>query len=144
MKTYKGKIKLIGSGTWIADNNGTGGTQISALEIGDETLTRIYLSDVMANYLKVGDDAELLVYKTLQKHAIVGMRVNGKIYKSPIDTFIFYFLLQIVAFVGIVAGIGVTAGNVSNNALISNSAIALCVIYAGFRIKALVELIGYR
>lgn len=144
MKIYKGKVKLIGSGAWIAGNNGDSGTQLSVLEIGDESLSRIYLSDYLSNYIKVGMDAELLVYKTIFKHAIVGMRVDGKTYKTPASTFLIYFLLQIVAFIGIVAGIGVTAGNVTHNSLISNSAIALCVLYVGIKIKSLVELISYR
>jgi hypothetical protein len=144
MKTYKGKVRMIGAGTYVASNNGTGGTQISALEIGDETLTRIYLSDYLSNYLKVGEDAELLVYKTLSKHAIVGLRIGGKTYTTPIGSFLILFLLQIIAFVGIVAGIGVTAGNVSDNSLISSSAIVTCVIYVGLKVKTLIQLMGYR
>jgi len=78
MKAYNGIINLIGNGAWIADANGT---RLTVLEIGEKSLKKIFMPDYLANYVRAGNEARLLVFKFITHSQIVAAEVNGKKYK---------------------------------------------------------------
>ncbi len=140
MKIYNGKIHLIGSGVYNGGSGGSGGTQVSVLEIGDEVLKRIFISDYLSNYLRVGDEVSLLVFNNLNKHALLGVKVNNKTYKTPLSSILVLFILKMIVFAVIVGGLGIFIADVQHMPLIKFAAILSSLVYIGLKIKALVQL----
>jgi len=100
MKVIEGDIGLVGGGTWT-DGGGGGKTVLSVLEIGDQQLKKILLTDYLANYVKPGKHARLLVSKGLSRGIITrpfiaAVEVDGKKYKT--DQVLFMGILKIALY----------------------------------------------
>ena len=100
MKVYKGKITMIGQGDWSSQGSGGGHTTVSVFEIGEHNLRKLLITDYMMNYVKVGDEAEILVSKGLSqglitRQVILGIKVNGKKYMESTVKIIFMNLAKI-------------------------------------------------
>lgn len=100
MKVYIGKITMIGQGDWSSKGSGGGQTTVSVFEIGDHSLRKLLITDYMMNYVKVGEEAEILVSKGLSqglitRQVILGIKVNGKTYKESAVKIVFMNLAKI-------------------------------------------------
>ncbi len=100
MKVYKGKITMIGQGDWSSKGSGGGQTTVSVFEIGEHNLRKLLITDYMMNYVKVGEEAEILVSKGLSqglitRQVILGIKVNGKKYMESTVKIIFMNLAKI-------------------------------------------------
>ena len=102
MKLISGSVKLIGN----RRNTHRDGETLSVLEVGNQVIRNVVISDYLDNYLNVGEDVELLVYKNLTgKRLITAIKtLNGTYKMSPIGLligFIFKTLLFAIPFIGL-------------------------------------------
>ena len=108
MRTLSGEIELIGNGTWFAGNL-DGATLLSAFRIGDVELKRVVLPDYLANFVKLGIQAKLLVddsfWTTWRPHKIIAAEVEGKRYKAT--GFVLPRVLGTLVYVPIILLLGV-------------------------------------
>lgn len=102
MNIVEGEVKEMGAGTWQAMAGGEGLTTYSVFEIGDHHLRRCSLSNYLVNYVKVGTQARLLLYKPFAAGlTVVAAKVGGKTYKADnIRLIIIGYWLVFSLFVG--------------------------------------------
>jgi hypothetical protein len=103
MKVYSGEVGMIGGGTW-SDGGGGGKTILSAFDIGNQHLKRIVLTDYLANYLKPGTQAKILVSQGLShgfitRPFIAAVEVEGKKYK--LDSILLMGILKSILYCAI-------------------------------------------
>lgn len=91
MKIYKGKVNLVGAGTWE-----DGVTKLSVLEIGDKRIKDIYLSDYLSNYIIPGNNISILVGSGIRKYSVVAVRNNGRKYSDGLGKTLLWFVLAII------------------------------------------------
>lgn len=95
MKTIKGTVKLIGNRRTTQND----GLTISVLEIGNTVIKNVAITDYLDNYLNVGEDVEVLVYKgILQKRFIAAIKVDKRTYKTPIIGLFIGFVMKTFVF----------------------------------------------
>lgn len=140
MKTYNGKVNFIGTGTWQASANGAGKTQLTVLDIGNNSFRNITVADYLSNFLKVGEEVDVLVYKSFLLHSVLAIKANGKVYKAPTSSIALVFWLQVVVFCMVVGGGGIAAAFINESFLIGIVAITLCIGYFVRKVKDIIQL----
>ncbi len=140
MKTYSGKVNFIGAGTWQASSGGAGKTQLTVLEIGNHHFRNITVADYLSNYMKVGEEVEILVYKSFLLHSVLGVKVNGRVFKPSTVSIALIFHLQMIMFCMVVGGGGIAVATINESFLIGLIAIGLCIAYIWSKIKAIARM----
>lgn len=100
MKIYKGKVGLLGPGTWTTNAVGSGGTKHSIVEIGEHTLRDVWITDYFSNFIKTGAEARFGISggggRWLGKHLLL-LETNGKKYKEGLFGLIMTYLYVILS-----------------------------------------------
>lgn len=103
-----GRIKFVGSAT------ASGGLlKTSTVEIGDAVIRDLRMEQYMYDRLDVGNDATLLVKHMFWMRTLLGIKINGTVYKASSTRY--YVALAIIAvtalyFMGDISGPGRGAG----------------------------------
>ena len=97
MKIYEGVIETIGRGIWIA-NTAKAKVRLSVLEIGNEEIRDVLISDYLRNYLEPGENAKILVYKgILPLHKeIAAIQINNKKRGEKSSTIIISIIVKVI------------------------------------------------
>jgi hypothetical protein len=90
LNAIEGEVGLVGAGTWFARGAGAagGGTLRTVLEIGDQQLRNIGVSDYLGNYITPGTQVRILVNYPIvglfTKPYIIAVEAHGNKYKEAI------------------------------------------------------------
>lgn len=91
MKTYEGRVHLIGYGTWQPEV-----TKLSVLEIGEKRIRNIYLPDYLRNYINANDNIRILTHTGFTKTSIVAVRRNGEKYTYGFGNILMSTILKLL------------------------------------------------
>lgn len=164
MKIYQGNIQLIGAGSWVHSSLiGSGVTKISVLEIGNERIRNIVVSDYLSNYLLINENVKILVHKGFFNRILVGIEMNNSKYKDFVNYISFWAIIKSIILGFIIKGIYAmysiaTSSSFKNDSLYSSFdysetyaqynkilivGMVICAILIFFQLKKIYDIISF-